>query len=58
MHETKLDADDKEKGDKKTRVYVGVSESASPQHEDVVTMAPVLDLRELNDIAPKCPVNR
>jgi hypothetical protein len=48
----------KEKGDKKTRVYVGVSESASPQHEDVVTMAPVLDLRELNDIAPKCPVNR
>lgn len=48
----------KEKRDKKTRVYVGASEGTSPEHEDVVTMAPVLDLRELTDIAPKCPVNR
>jgi len=48
----------KEKRDKKTRVYLGASEGASPQHEDVVTMAPVLDLRELTDIAPKCPNNR
>ena len=48
----------KEKGDKKTRVYVGVSEGVSPKHEDVVAMGPVLELRELTDIAPKCPVNR
>ena len=48
----------KERRDKKTRVYVGASEGTSPEREDVVTMAPVLDLRELTDIAPQCPVNR
>jgi hypothetical protein len=48
----------KEKRDKKTRVYVGASQGTSPEHDDVVTMAPVLNLRELTDIAPKCPVNR
>jgi len=48
----------KEKRDKKTRIYVGASEGVSPQQEDVVTMAPVLNVRELTDIAPKCPTNR
>ena len=48
----------KEKRDKKTRVYVGVSEGMSTPTEEIVTAAPFLQVRDLTHLAPKCQIDR